>query len=165
MSKQPSSWDEALVAAGFTDPRNGRPSVNQLAIAAEIPQSTIAAAVAGRRVPKPETVERIASALGVDVRVVSGWVGQRRTERAPYKPPQEADLLTDRQRRAVDEIIRAIVAERASSNDNQPTTQTPHPPRPNGTTSRPDERRQAFREAEAQELKAWEARQRRKATQ
>ena len=117
MSKQPTTWEEALVAAGFVDPRNGeRPSYNQLARAIGVPQSTVSAIVSGKsRRPKPENIQRIADALGIDVRTVSGWVGEQRTERAPYSPPAEADLLTDRQRRAVDEIIRAIVAERASS--------------------------------------------------
>ena len=167
MSKQPSSWEEALLRAGYVDPRNAsKPSYNRLAQDVGVPQSTISAIVSGKsKRPKPANIEKIASALGVDVRVVSEWVGQKRTEATPYRPPAEADLLTERQRRAVDEIIRAIVAERASSNDNQPTTPVPDPPRPDGTTSGPDERRQAFREAEAQELKAWEARQRRKATQ
>ena len=132
MSKQPTDWDEALVRAGFVDPRNeAKPSYNQLAQAVGVPQSTISAIVSGRsRRPKPANVQKIADALGVDVRVVSEWVGQERTERAPYAPPAEADLLTDRQRRAVDEIIRAIVAERASGHHGEHDTA--------GERSRPD---------------------------
>ncbi|MGC5249616.1 hypothetical protein ACPXB3_22140 [Gordonia sp. DT219] len=34
----------------------------------------------------------------------------------PYRPPEEADLLDDRQRRAVDELIRSIVATRGAEN-------------------------------------------------
>lgn len=117
MSKQPADWDEALVAADLVDPRNGKPSLNQLAKRANLPASTVTAMVSGRRAPKAATIQKIADALGVDVRIVSSWVGQERTERDPYAPPAEADLLTDRQRRAVDEIIRAIVAERASDRD------------------------------------------------
>lgn len=117
MSKKPETWDEALISADLVDPRNGKPSLNQLAIRADLPASTVTAIAAGRRKPKAPTIQKIADALGIDVRVVSEWVGQERTERAPYAPPAEADLLTDRQRRAVDEIIRAIVAERASSRD------------------------------------------------
>lgn len=117
MSKKPETWDEALISADLVDPRNGKPSLNQLAIRADLPASTVTAIAAGRRKPKAPTIQKIADALGIDVLVVSEWVGQERTERAPYAPPAEADLLTDRQRRAVDEIIRAIVAERASSRD------------------------------------------------
>ncbi|UEJ83949.1 helix-turn-helix transcriptional regulator [Brachybacterium halotolerans subsp. kimchii] len=117
MSKQPTTWDEALTAANLVDPRNGRPSFNQLAKRAGMPQSTISAIVQGTSNPKPTTISKIAKALGVDVLLVSSWVGEPRTERAPYTPPAEADLLNDRQRRAVDEIIRAIVAERASERD------------------------------------------------
>ena len=119
MSKQPTDWDLALIRAGFVDPRNAeKPSYNQLAHAVGVPQSTVSAIVSGRsRKPKPENVQKIADALGLDVRIVAGWVGQERTERTRYTPPAEADLLTDRQRRAVDEIIRAIAAERAGSRD------------------------------------------------
>lgn len=128
MSKFPETWDEALLSADLVDPRNGKPSLNQLAIRADLPASTVTAIAAGRRKPKAGTIQKIADALGVDVRVVSAWVGQERTERAPYAPPAEADLLTDRQRRAVDEMIRAIIAERASGrhddqeNDDAPAT-------------------------------------------
>lgn len=119
MSKQPTDWDLALIRAGFVDPRNAeKPSYNQLARAVGVPQSTVSAIVSGRsRKPKPENVQKIADALGLDVRIVAGWVGQERTERTRYTPPAEADLLTDRQRRAVDEIIRAIAAERVGSRD------------------------------------------------
>lgn len=149
MSKQPETWDEALIGADLVDPRNGKPSLNQLAIRADLPASTVTAIAAGRRKPKTPTIQKIADALGIDVRVVSEWVGQERTERAPYAPPAEADLLTDRQRRAVDEIIRAIVAERADSRD-EPRTAAHHGTAPagrdavedpavtDGTTSRPD---------------------------
>lgn len=132
MSKQPADWDEALIRAGFVDPRNeAKPSYNQLARAVGVPQSTISAIVSGRsRRPKPVNLQKIADALRVDVRVVSEWVGQERTERAPYAPPTEADLLTERQRRAVDEIIRAIVAERASGHHGERDTA--------GERSRPD---------------------------
>lgn len=122
MSTQPKTWDGALVAAGFVNPRNGDPSFNQLARAAGMPTSTVIDVSTGRTKPRPSTIKKIADALGLDVRVVSEWVGQKRTERGPYQPPAEADLLTDRQRKAVDEIIRAIVAERAGGHgrDEQP---------------------------------------------
>lgn len=149
MSKQPSGWDEALVNAGFVDSRTGKPSYNRLAKAVGVPQSTVSAVVTGKsRHPKPETVQRIADALRVDVRTVAAWVGQKRTEATPYAPPPEADLLTDRQRKAVDEIIRAIVAERASNPDATPpaVSVSDHAagaavasdPVPHGTTSTPE---------------------------
>lgn len=129
MSNQPHTWDEALAAAGLVDPRNGRPSRNQLARAVGMSNSTLGAVIDGRSKPKSSTVQKIADALGIDVRVVAGWVGEKRTERSPYAPPAEADLLTDRQRRAVDEIIRAIVAERASTDDGPADDEhrEPHP--------------------------------------
>lgn len=122
MSKPFQHWDDALVAAGLVDPRNGKPSFNQLAQRVGISSSTVNAIVMRKQTPRPATIKKIADALGLDVRVVSEWVGQKRTERGPYQPPAEADLLTDRQRKAVDEIIRAIVAERAGGHgrDEQP---------------------------------------------
>lgn len=41
----------------------------------------------------------------------------------PYVPPQEAVLLDDRQRRAVDELIRSIVAAKGSRHGVEATTQ------------------------------------------
>lgn len=117
MSKPLQHWDDALVAAGLVDPRNGNPSFNQLAKRVGVSSSTVNAIVMRKQTPRAATIQKIADALGLDVRIVSDWVGQKRTERGPYTPPAEADLLTDRQRKAVDEIIRAIVAERASTDD------------------------------------------------
>lgn len=117
MSKPFQHWDDALVAAGLVDPRNGNPSRNQLARRVGMSAGALNAVMDNRSTPRAATIQKIADALGLDVRIVSDWVGQKRTERGPYTPPAEADLLTDRQRKAVDEIIRAIVAERASTDD------------------------------------------------
>lgn len=117
MSKPFQHWDDALVAAGLVDPRNGNPSRNQLARRVGMSAGALNAVMDNRSTPRAATIQKIADALGLDVRIVSGWVGQKRTERGPYTPPAEADLLTDRQRKAVDEIIRAIVAERAGTDD------------------------------------------------
>lgn len=122
MSKQPTTWEDALEAAGLVDPRNGRPSFNQLAIRASMAPSTVTKIVAGRSKPSPATIRKIADALRLDVRIVGEWVGQARTEREPYSPPAEADLLTQRQRRAVDEMIRAIVADREGTDDPDEST-------------------------------------------
>lgn len=139
MSKQPTTWEDALEAAGLVDPRNGRPSFNQLAIRAGMAPSTVTAIVAGRSKPSPATTQKIAEALRLDVRIVGEWVGQVRTERAPYSPPAEADLLTHRQRRAVDEMIRAIVADRESTDEPEASTPVQDPAVGNGaTTTRAD---------------------------
>lgn len=139
MSKQPATWEDALEAAGLVDPRNGRPSFNQLAIRAGMAPSTVTAIVGGRSKPSPATIQKIAEALRLDVRIVGEWVGQSRTERAPYAPPAEADLLTHRQRRAVDEMIRAIVADRESTDEPHDSAAVQDPPIPDGaTTTRAD---------------------------
>lgn len=139
MSKQPTTWEDALENAGLVDPRNGRPSFNQLAIRAGMAPSTITAIVNGRSKPSPVTIQKIADALRVDVRLVGHWVGQARTERAPYSPPAEADLLTHRQRRAVDEMIRSIVADRESTDEPDESTPVPDSTvRDGSTTARAD---------------------------
>lgn len=135
MSKQPTTWEEALEKVGLVDPRNGRPSFNQLAIRAGMAPSTVTAIVNGRSKPSPATIQKIADALRLDVRIVGEWVGQARTERAPYTPPAEADLLTHRQRRAVDEMIRAIVADREGTDEPEAGTPVPDPAQRDGATS------------------------------
>lgn len=142
MSKPAADWDSALVSAGLVDPRNGNPSRNQLAKRVGMSSSALNAVIDGRSEPRAMTIQKIADALGVDVRIVSSWVGQERTERDPYAPPAEADLLTDRQRRAVDEIIRAIVAERVSDrDDDQDATRMGREAQPDGITTPARKRR------------------------
>ena len=104
-------WDAALVKAGFIDKRDGEtPSHRALAEAIGIGTSTITNIRAGNANPKPATVTKIAKALNVDVRELSRWIGQSREVVTPYTPPSEADLLDQRERDALDEIIRVMAA-------------------------------------------------------
>lgn len=70
----------------------------------------------------PSTVERVAAALKMDVRVVSEWAKQRRESAEPYSPPKEAALLTNRHRAALDELIRAMAAVQIGATDAPATT-------------------------------------------
>jgi len=45
---------------------------------------------------------------------IQDWVGQR-VDLGPYEPPSEAALLTKRERRALDQLIRAIAERNRSS--------------------------------------------------
>lgn len=101
-------WDQALVDRGFTDPRNGAPSIRALAAHLNVGPSTISNMRAGATVPKPSTVQNVADALGIPVTTLSQWIGQQRALAAPYVPPDVAHLLTQTERDAVDGVIRAF---------------------------------------------------------
>jgi transcriptional regulator with XRE-family HTH domain len=101
-------WDKALVDRGFTDPRNGAPSIRALAAHLNVGPSTISNMRAGATVPKPSTVQNVADALGIPVTTLSQWIGQQRALAAPYVPPDVAHLLTQTERDAVDGVIRAF---------------------------------------------------------
>lgn len=66
--------------------------------------------------PDAATVDKIAHALKLDVQKAREAVDKPRGESSPYEPPAEANLLDERQRRAVDEIIRVIVASQGVGN-------------------------------------------------
>jgi transcriptional regulator with XRE-family HTH domain len=84
--------------------------MTQLAKASGVAVETIRRMMFKTATPDVETVAAVADALGVDRGVVSGWVGLQRSVRARYDPPAEADLLTERERAALDQLIRAIAA-------------------------------------------------------
>lgn len=106
MSDIPQPWEQALIEAGFTDPRNAsRASWNALSRAVQVHTSTLTAMAYGTRDTGQEVVDAVAKALKVDSRTVNQWVGRARTERDPYVPPVEANLLTREERVAVNRII------------------------------------------------------------
>lgn len=109
MSSIPDRWAARLIKCGFTDRRSTRsetPSFGALADKIGVNTTTITDAVYGKRKPSIETVRLIVAELGDDV---AEWLGV--PLRDPFVPPAEADLLTPRQRKAVSELIRSIVAE------------------------------------------------------
>lgn len=77
--------------------------------------------------PDAATVDKIAHALKLDVQKAREAVDKPRGESSPYEPPAEANLLDERQRRAVDEIIRVIVASQGVGNAVEATTQQDAP--------------------------------------
>jgi len=121
-------WDAALVKAGFVDKRDGEsPSHRALAEHLGIGTSTITNIRAGNAKPKPATVAKIANALRVDVRELSRWIGQTREVAKPYTPPSEADLLDQRERDALDEIIRVMAASKKRPVKAEPLTSPNQP--------------------------------------
>lgn len=109
----PEPWATWLLDAGFVDPRgaSNRPSMRRLAEAANLSNSTIANTLHGRTTPSAEVLSAISDALRVPLREVHAAAGVAATDaRRPYEWPAEADQLTTRQRSAVTELIRAMVA-------------------------------------------------------
>lgn len=91
--------------------------MTRLAELAGLSVETVRQTLYGGRDPSPATVRALSDALRVDVRTVSEWAGQARSVVESYRPPQEADLLTKRERKAINELIRAITATRGERHE------------------------------------------------
>ena len=105
-------WASAMIAVGTVDPRReGVASWNRLGEIADVHTSTITGFIAGDRTPSTKTIRKIATALRLPTEVVSGWIRDTRPVRSVYQPPAEADMLTDRQRKALTELIRSMVTD------------------------------------------------------
>lgn len=77
----------------------------------ELPYGTIAAYWAGKhpRNPSEKTLEGLAEVTAVSVRRLRRAAGKAEGETQPWHPPTEANRLTQRQRAALDQLIKAIV--------------------------------------------------------
>lgn len=123
----PEPWASRMVERGFSDPRytDDRPSMSKLGAHVGIHTSTISSAIHGRRRASAATVRALVDALGADV---AEWLGVQAA--SAWTPPAESSLLTDRQRRAVEEIIRAMAEHRQEVGDHDqrsaPKTQPAH---------------------------------------
>lgn len=115
----PEPWAGWLIDAGLTAPnaRRSIPSGRQLAERVGVHPTTIMDMMHGAADTDVATVTAVAKALGVDVRRVSEQVGLTRTEREPWVPPAEVDLLSRRQQRALSEMIRAMAEGREGDGD------------------------------------------------
>lgn len=130
----PEPWASAMVDRDFI--YGGSPSIRALARAArtalgsESPSDAAVHKVVMGEVEQPEddTVNGLALALGLDVRVVAGWVGAAREQRDPWRPPDGADRLTRKQRDVLDALVRVMIDDRQERDDRgnaAPTTQAP----------------------------------------
>ena len=115
-----------MVERGFTDPRytTDIPSLSRLAKACGMHTSTISSAIKGSgRRPSAATVVALTRALGDDV---ADWLGEERA--STWEPPAESSLLTDRQRKAVEEIIRAMTERREDVGNDERSAATSQAP-------------------------------------
>lgn len=131
MGDIPEPWHSAMLGAGITDPRSAkRPSLSELGRRVDAHTSTLSAMITGQRETRQEIVDKVAEALRVDPVTVAQWVGRARTEKLPYKPHPDADLMTDEERAAVNGIIGLFVKQRrggSSVTTSEPQKKTPDP--------------------------------------
>lgn len=94
----------------------GIASLRDLARKSGVSVETTRQAVKGLRVPTPPTVAGLADALGIEASQVNRWVGYEGTDsNSPYQPPVESSRLNQRQRRALDELIRSMTLKAGES--------------------------------------------------
>lgn len=107
MNELPEPWRTAGEQKGLT-------SLRAIARESGAAVETVRKVLAGHRKPSPATTEKLAAALGVSKSKINEWSGQRGSDiEEAYEPPAQAVRLTARQRKAVDEIIMAMVEPRA----------------------------------------------------
>lgn len=99
----PAPWREAMEKAGAY-------SLRDLAGRAGIGTSTVSDLIYGRKSSSEPTMQATADSLRLPVTTIREWAAAARGEAGPYQPPAVANRLTERQRRALDELIRSIVA-------------------------------------------------------
>lgn len=77
-----------------------------------VDRSTVARYTSGKVPANPpdETLQALAIGLELDIRELRAAAGRQAGERGSYTPPIEANQMDARQRKAVDELIRAIVS-------------------------------------------------------
>lgn len=106
-SNIPEPWLTAMRNVGI-------PSYRQLAGKAGLSIGTVHMALTGQRQSvAPATITGLANALRLPEETVSEYLGMGRQSVTPYIPPQEAAMLTRRERDHVDELIRLLVASRS----------------------------------------------------
>lgn len=83
-----------------------------LAHKAGVGVETVRKLVYGASGSSSATIAAVAQALHRDVRTVARWAAEQRAVAEPFELPAEADLLTDKERRAIVQLVRAITADR-----------------------------------------------------
>ncbi len=111
----------------------GQRSIDDIAAQARrlghpIDRSAVAKFLAGQAGPRPRpsTLEALAAGFGVDVRELRLLAGQPPGEAGPYVPTPESASLTREQRRAIDQLIKAIVRGNAPALETSEVQTRPH---------------------------------------
>lgn len=106
---------QALVTAGYTDSRNGNPSVRALANDLDLNNSRVARFFFHGSKMQLDARQRIADALGIELSELDSEVSATRVD--SYSPPEEANLLTPRERRLVNELIHVLTSQRQDAEE------------------------------------------------
>lgn len=121
----PRPLQDAMRKADFLDPRAGNPSLNQWAKESGVHTSTISSFLDGRKT-RPENVRKLAGALGIPVADLYAMVG--RESLTPWVPPAGTEMLSERQRSALNELILAFMGDgstaKAGDGDGEATPPT-----------------------------------------
>lgn len=107
----PQPWMDLMTPRGLT-------SIRRLAERAGLSHTAVNDVVHGdAKKPAHETLAGIADALDVPLADVYELAGRSEPRAAAWTPPAEANLLTIRQRRAIEDLIRSIVLSEAEERD------------------------------------------------
>lgn len=107
----PQHWLDVMAPRGLT-------SIRRLAERAGLSHTAVNDVVHGdAKNPAHETLAGIATALELPLADVYDLAGRPQAAAAHWAPPAEANLLTDRQRRAIEDLIRSIVLTSAEERD------------------------------------------------
>lgn len=98
----PAPWRGAMENAGTY-------SLRDLATRAGVGTTTVSDLIYGRKRTSERTLQAVAKVLRQPITTTREWAAQARGEIGPWTPPAAAAQLSDRQRKALDELIRAIV--------------------------------------------------------
>nr|WP_296764220.1 helix-turn-helix transcriptional regulator [Rhodococcus sp. (in: high G+C Gram-positive bacteria)] len=111
----PDPWGAQMVKVGATSSRSGKASMRKLAEMSGVTPTTINRIIygqAGRRGFEPATIRKLAEALNKSPATIARWAGQAWAEGTPWTAPEEVNLLSKRQLKALDEIIRSMAEDR-----------------------------------------------------
>lgn len=104
----PEPWAKAARDKGYVR-TDGGANLSALARAAGTNLETTRRLVQGRGKSGDDVIAKVAAALGRPVHEVAAWAKVGRQLSEPYRPPQEANRLSRRQREALDRLIKSIV--------------------------------------------------------
>lgn len=108
MPEIPPRFAEAMVRAGAVNPRTGEPSLSALGRLAGLHTTTVSKFVLRGEPVGSDTLESISKALRVPSRDLLWWATGKPDR--PWYPPSGSEMLTARERRILDELVRTILA-------------------------------------------------------
>ena len=125
MTEIPGKWADLLIKAGFTDRRNGAASLRRLGEASGVNVSTVSRLVIKGKVLTDANMQKIADALKVPVeelhRLATGVTAK------PMTLPMGTEKLTEREKQALAEIIRALVNSKEHGDVDNSSEKIPEP--------------------------------------